>query len=215
MRTIRIIAISFLVIVGLQSLSAQNNRSGRNDRMRDRENELRQTEETTIQPCMRYDDDEYFAGSGYTRVKAGGEGERDYTLVINKLLNNVRQQVKQKIGGKYKAVVRDYFDQFDYGDKSSAASHIESAGEEVIDRILGDTEEDCRTFGEIDDAGYQNIYIGILVKKSDLVNSLLEGIQEDNDVPADIKQQVRQNEKAFRDSAFKIFEQESEKEPRP
>jgi len=211
MRTVRIIVISFLMIVGAQSLYAQSNRNGRNDRLREHENNLRQTEETTIQPCMRYDDDEYFAGSGYTRIKAGGDGERDYTLVINKLLNSVRQQVKQKIGGKYKAVVRDYFDQMDYGDKTAAASHIESAGEEVIERFLGDTEEDCRTFGEIDDAGYQNIYIGILVKKSDLVNSLLEGIEESNDVPADIRQQVRQNEKAFRDSAFKIFEQGSEK----
>lgn len=207
MRTIRFFVVSLLMVVGIQSLYAQSNRSGRNDRMRDRENNLRQIEETSIQPCMRYDDDEYFAGSGFTRVKAGGEGERDFTLVINKLLNSVRQQVKQKIGGKYKAVVRDYFDQMDYGDKTSAASHIESAGEEVIDRFLGDTEEDCRTFGEVDDAGYQNIYIGILVKKTDLVNSLLNGIEEDEDVPADIRQQVRQNEKAFRDSAFKIFEQ--------
>ena len=211
MRTVKIFVMSFLMIVSVQSLYAQSNRSGRNDRMRERENNLRVTEETTIQPCMRYDDEEYFAGSGYTRVKAGGDGERDYTLVINKLLNSVRQQVKQKIGGKYKAVVRDYFDQMDYGDKTAAASHIESAGEEVIDRLLGDTEEDCRTFGEIDDAGYQNIYIGILVKKSDLVDALLDGIEESGDVPADIKQQVRQNEKAFRDSAFKIFEQESEK----
>lgn len=211
MKTVRIFVVSLLMIAGMQSLYAQNNRNGRNDRMRDHENELRQTEETTIQPCMRYDDEEYFAGSGFTRVKAGGEGERDYTLVINKLLNSVRQQVKQKIGGKYKAVVRDYFDQMDYGDKTAAASHIESAGEEVIDRFLGDTEEDCRTFGEIDDAGYQKIYIGILVKKSDLVNSLLDGIEKDDDVPADIRQQVRQNEKAFRDSAFKIFEQGSEK----
>lgn len=211
MKTVRFFIISFLMIVGIQSLCAQNNRSGRNDRMRDRESNLRQTEETTDQPCMRYDDDEYFAGSGFTRVNAGIEGERDYTIVINKLLNSVRQQVKQKIGGKYKAVVRDYFDQMDYGDKSSAASHIESAGEEVIDRFLGDTEEDCRTFGEVDDRGYQNIYIGILVKKTDLVDALLDGIEESKDVPADIKQQVRQNEKAFRDSAFKIFEQGSEK----
>ena len=210
MRTVRIFVISLLMIASIQSLYAQNNRSGRNDRLRERENDLRQTEETTIQPCMRYDDDEYFAGSGFTRVNAGIEGERDYTIVINKLLNSVRQQVKQKIGGQYKAVVRDYFDQMDYGDKSSAASHIESAGEEVIDRVLGDTEEDCRTFGEIDDAGFQNIYIGILVKKSDLVNSLIEGIENDKDVPSDIRQQVRQNEKAFRDSAFKIFEQGSE-----
>lgn len=212
MRTIKFFVISLLMIAGIQSLYAQSNRSGRNDRMRDRENNLRQTEETTIQPCMRYDDDEYFAGSGFTRVKAGGDGERDYTIVINKLLNSVRQQVKQKIGGKYKAVVRDYFDQMDYGDKSSAASHIESAGEEVIDRFLGDTEEDCRTFGEVDEAGYQNIYIGILVKKTDLVNSIIEGIEEDKDVPSEIRQQVRQNENAFRESAFKIFEQGSETE---
>ena len=64
----------------------------------------------------------------------------------------------------------------------------------------------------MDDRGYQNIYIGILVKKTDLVDALLDGIEEDKDVPADIKQQVRQNEKAFRDSAFKIFEQGSETE---
>lgn len=212
MRTVRIFVISLLMLASIQSLYAQSNRSGRNDRMREREKDLRPTEETTIQPCMRYDDDEYFAGSGFTKVYAGEEGERDYTLVINKLLNSVRQQVKQKIGGQYKAVVRDYFDQMDYGDKSSAASHIESAGEEVIDRILGNTEEDCRTFGKIDEAGYQNIYIGILVKKSDLVDSLIEGIENDKDVPSDIRQQVRQNEQAFRDSAFKIFEQGSETE---
>lgn len=212
MRTVRIFVISLLMLASIQSLYAQSNRSGRNDRMREREKDLRPTEETTIQPCMRYDDDEYFAGSGFTKVYAGEEGERDYTLVINKLLNSVRQQVKQKIGGQYKAVVRDYFDQMDYGDKSSAASHIESAGEEVIDRILGNTEEDCRTFGKIDEAGYQNIYIGILVKKSDLVDSLIEGIVNDKDVPSDIRQQVRQNEQAFRDSAFKIFEQGSETE---
>ncbi len=212
MRTVRIFVVSLLMLASIQSLYAQSNRSGRNDRMREREKDLRPTEETTIQPCFRYDDDEYFAGSGFTRVKVGGDdvGERDFTLVINKLLNSVRQQVKQKIGGQYKAVVRDYFDQMDYGDKSSAASHIESAGEEVIDRILGDTEEDCRTFGEIDDAGYQNIYIGILVKKTDLVDALIEGIENDKEVPSDIRQQVRQNEKAFRESAFKIFEQGSE-----
>ena len=212
MRTVRIFVISLLMLASIQSLYAQSNRSSRNDKMREREKDLRPTEETTSQPCMRYDDDEYFAGSGFTKVYAGEEGERDYTLVINKLLNSVRQQVKQKIGGQYKAVVRDYFDQMDYGDKSSAASHIESAGEEVIDRILGNTEEDCRTFGKIDEAGYQNIYIGILVKKSDLVDSLIEGIENDKDVPSDIRQQVRQNEQAFRDSAFKIFEQGSETE---
>lgn len=205
MKAIKFLAVAILLIGSVQVANAQNNRSNRNDRMRDNEANLRVTEKTTIQPCMRYDDEEYFAGSGFTRVKAGGDGERDYTIEITKLLNSVRQQVKQKIGGKYQAVVRDYFDQMDVDSKSSDASHIESAGEQIIDQYLNDTEEDCRTFGEIDESGYQKIYVGILVKKSDLVNSIVNGIEENSNVPADVKQQVRANENAFRESAFKVF----------
>lgn len=185
-------------------VSAQNNRSGRNDRMRNRENtEL--TVETTTQPCMRYDDDEFYAASGFMRIKVGGEGERDYAMVATKLLNSLRQQVKQKIGGQYKAVVRDYFDQMDIDDKSSVASHIESAGEQIIDAFLNDTEEDCRQEGPIDEAGYRNLYMGILVKKTELVRTLVSEMQNSDAVPADVKAQVRSSEKEFRDTTSKHF----------
>jgi len=188
------------------TLSAQSNRTGRNDRNRDREAKAKMKEETFEQPCMRYDDDEYFAASGYVRVKVGGEGERDYSVVATKLLANLRQQVKQKIGGKYQSVVRDYFNQMDVDDKFSASSHIESAGEQIIDTYLNHTEEDCRQIGNTDESGYANLYIGILVRKVDLVDAIIDGMEESEEVPAEVKNDLRANEKAFRESAFKVFE---------
>ncbi len=187
-----------------------DNRSNRNSRMRDLE-ETELTEKTTTQPCMRYDDNEYYAASGWIRVKMIGDGERDYSIAATKLLANLRQQVKQKIGGKYQAVVRDYFDQMDVDDKFSAASHIESAGEQIIDTYLNDTEEDCRQLGPIDEeTGFANLYMGILVRKAELVESIVDGLQESDQVPNDVKAQVKANEKAFRESAFKVFDAKPE-----
>ena len=200
------IIVLILCVLFTQSIFAQGNRDGRNDRLRDREKDKDFTENTNIQPCQRYDDNEYYAASGFMRIKAGGDTERDYTLDINKLLNSLRQQVKSKIGGKYKAVVRDYFDQMDIDSKSSEASHIESAGEQIIDQILNDTEEDCREFSKPDDSGYQNLYIGILVRKVQLVEQIIDGLENKSNLPADEKEQLRKNENAFRESAFKVFE---------
>lgn len=199
----------FVIVICLilsQVVFAQGNRDGRNERLRDREKDKDFTENTTIQPCQRYDDNEYYAASGFIRIKAGGTGEKDFTLLLNKELNSLRQQVKSKIGGRYKAVVRDYFDQMDIDAKSTEASHIESAGEQIIDQILNDTEEDCREFGQVDDGGYQNVYIGILVRKVQLVEEIIDGLEKDTTIPANEREQLRKNEDAFRESAFKVFE---------
>lgn len=194
------------LIFNVALLTFADNRSNRNSRMRDLE-ETELTEKTTTQPCMRYDDNEYYAASGWIRVKMIGDGERDYSIAATKLLGNLRQQVKQKVGGKYKAVVRDYFEQMDLDDQFSAASHIESAGEQIIDTYLNDTEEDCRQMGPVDEeTGFANMYIGILVRKAELVETIVDGLQESNQIPNDVKAQVKANEQAFRESAFKVFD---------
>jgi hypothetical protein len=56
-----------------------------------------------------------------------------------------------------------------------------------------------------EETGFANMYIGILVKKSELVESLVDGLQESDQVPNDVKAQIRANEQAFRDSALKGF----------
>ena len=206
MKQVLLFALIFSTIAPIHA----DNRSNRNSRMRDLE-ETELTEKTTTQPCMRYDDNEYYAASGWIRVKMIGDGERDYSIAATKLLANLRQQVKQKIGGKYQAVVRDYFDQMDVDDKFSAASHIESAGEQIIDTYLNDTEEDCRQLGAMDEeTGFANLYMGILVRKAELVESIVDGLQESDQVPNDVKAQVKANEKAFRESAFKVFDAKPE-----
>lgn len=204
MNTSRFFLLLVTSLVVSSVVSAQSNRSGRNERMRAKmDTEL--FEKTSTLPCTYYDEEGYYTASGYMRIKAGGDGERDFAMVATKLLNSLRQQVKQKIGGQYKAVVRDYFDQTDIDDKSSAASHIESAGEQIIDAFLNDTEEDCRQVSPIDEAGYQTLYMGILVKKSELVRNLVDEMQNNDAVPSDAKVQLRANEKAFRDATCKQF----------
>lgn len=162
-------------------------------------------EETTSQPCWIADNDEYFAASGYFRLKQGGNNERDFTIEYNKQLNSLRQQVKMKIGGHYRSIMRDYFDQLDVDSRSSVASHIESAGEEAIDKVLNDSKEACRRMGKVDESGYRMIYMAITVSKKEIAQSIVDGVEESKDIPENIKKEVRQNEEKFRDSALKSF----------
>lgn len=162
-------------------------------------------EETTSQPCWIADNDEYFAASGYFRIKAGGDGERDFTVEYNKQLNSLRQQVKMKIGGHYRSIMRDYFDQLDVDSRSSVASHIESAGEEAIDKLLNDSKEACRQMGKVDESGYRMIYMAITVVKKEITEAIVDGVEESKEIPENVKREVRQNEEKFRESALKSF----------
>ena len=191
------------------TLTAQN----RNDKNRDKR-EVRYSKEgpsekkTKEMPCMMYDNDEEYVATGMMRIKMGGSGEQNLTLQINKLLGSCQQQLKMKVKGRYQAVIRDYFEQMDMDAKSSAASRITSAGEMIIDQLLDDTREDCREIGETDEAGYANVYMGILIKKSTLVEKLVGGMQESKTLSSDEKEKLRQNESTFRESAFKVFDKD-------
>lgn len=163
-------------------------------------------ERTASQPCWIADNDDYFAASGFFRIKAGGDGERDYTIEFNKQLNSLRQQVKMKIGGHYRSIMRDYFDQLDVDSRSNVASHIESAGEEAVDKLLNDSKEACRQRSEkMDESGMVTWYMGITVSKKEIAQAIVKGIEESKDVPENVKKEVRQNEEKFRESALKSF----------
>ena len=185
----------------------------RNDKNREKR-EVRYDKEgpsekkTKEMPCMMYDNDEEYVATGMMRIKMGGEGEKNMTLQFNKLLGSCQQQLKMKVKGRYQAVIHDYFEQMDMDAKSSAASRITSAGEMIIDQLLDDTREDCREIGEVDDAGFANIYMGILIKKTTLVEKLADGMQESNLLSSEEKEKLRQNESKFRESAFKVFDRD-------
>lgn len=163
-------------------------------------------EETASLPCWIADNDEYFAAHGMTRVKFGGTDERNYTVEINKQLNSLRQQVKMKIGGHYRSIMRDYFDQLDVDSRSSVASHIESAGEEAIDKLLNDTKNPCTQISKnIDEGGYGMLYMAITVSKKEIAQAIVDGVEKSKDIPESVKKEVRQNEEKLRESALKSF----------
>ena len=90
----------------------------------------------TEQPCQLYDDAEWFTATGVRRIKVNS-----LNTAPTALLRATQQQLRLKVKGVYKAVVRDYFDQMDADEGSYAVSHIESAGDFIIDQKINETYE--------------------------------------------------------------------------
>ena len=152
-------------------------------------------------PCQMYDNDEWFYATGVRQFPIGAiNNAPTATLRATQLL------MRQKLSAMYKAVLRDYFDQMDVDEMSSAASHIESAGDLVIKSTINDTYEVCRENTDPDDAGKVYMYMTIKVNKKQLVDNIVKEITKD----AEMK--VRFNEQKFREDAFKVFEKSNEEE---
>lgn len=152
-------------------------------------------------PCQMYDNDEWFFATAY------------YTFPISKMnnapthcLRAARQQMEQKLKGLYKAVIRDYFDQMDIDAQSSDASHIESAGDQVITEMLNDTYEVCRKQTDPNDAGIIYMYMSIKMSKKQVVNKLTNAVSKES------ASRVRFDEQKFREDAFKVFEKSNEEQ---
>ncbi|MDR1543011.1 MAG: hypothetical protein LBS50_01095, partial [Prevotellaceae bacterium] len=136
----------------------------------------------TEQPCQLYDDAEWFTGIGVRRVKLNS-----LNTAATALLRSTQQQLRLKLKGVYKAVVRDYFDQMDMDEGSYAVSHIESAGDYIIDQKCNETYEACRKNTTPDAEGYVTLYMGIKVSKKAVVEEII------NEISKDKKMEVRFN----------------------
>ena len=138
-------------------------------------------------PCWEPDTKDYFTAQ-VQRVMPLNQ----VTMQATALLRLAKQQMQQKIAGAYKQVVRDYMDQMDIDDKFTAASHIESAGEMIINQIVNNTEESCREMTRPDASGQVTLYLAIKVSKENLVKEIL------NNIPEKEKKEVLTNEEEFR-----------------
>lgn len=138
-------------------------------------------------PCWEPDTKEYFTAQ-VQRVMPLNQ----VTMQSTALLRLAKQQMQQKIAGAYKQVIRDYMDQMDLDDKFTAASHIESAGEMIINQIVNNTEESCREMTRPDASGQVTLYLAIKVSKENLVKEIL------NNIPEKEKKEVLTNEEEFR-----------------
>lgn len=155
--------------------------------------------QTNTLPCFEADTKEYFTGFAYRVMPMSYVTTQSIAV-----LRLAKQQLQQKIKGAYKQVVRDYFDQMDIDDKFSATSHIESAGEMVIDEFVNNTETQCTEMTRPDAAGKVHYYVGVRVSKEEIVREIVEKI------PEEVKKDVRLNEAEFRNEVFKVFENTNE-----
>ena len=170
---------------------------------RDAEAEIiRQQQMVAEMPCQSYDDADWFYATGVKRFKPN-----QINLTPTTLLRSTRQQLLQKLQGKYQQVIDDYFDQMETEDGEYARQHIESAGRQVINQLINETYEVCRKQTQLPDGeGFLTMYMAIKVSKKEVVEKTVDKISEEQEM------KTRFNEKKFRDSAFKVFEEKNEKD---
>lgn len=206
-----IIALALLCAVG--NAAVAQSRNERNQAKRQARYDKQPAPKTHELPCMMYDDADYYCASGASRIKMGGDNGGLSTNAINKLLGDCQQQLKMKIKGRYQAVVHDYFDQMDMDGKSTASSHIESAGEMIIDQFLEDTEIACQELdNKVDDAGYSMLYMGIQVRKTDVADAIVEGMKTAPGLSEQEKDLVRNNESKLREATLDQFGKDKKKD---
>ena len=180
-----------------------------------REQEYLRSQEANYAPCYEADTEEYFTGHQQRLMPLSYVSTQ-----ATSLLRSAQQQLRQKIKGAYKQVVRDYFDQLDIDDKFTAASHIESAGEMIIDEFINNTQETCRKQTRPDASGKVTLYIGIKVSKEEIVRDIVNYISCAGHWPQDInkiyQREVRRQlklhnktEEEFRNETFEHFKKVS------
>lgn len=152
-------------------------------------------------PCRIADDDEWF----YATIQRQFKHSRMNTAPTA-TLRSAQLLMRQKLSSIYRAVLRDYFDQMDTEEGSYANQHIESAGDLVIKATINETYEICRKQTRPDENGNVVMYMTVKVSKKKFAKDLVNKISEDEQM------KVRFNEKKFRDSAFKVFEESNNKE---
>lgn len=148
-------------------------------------------------PCALQDDDQWY--TAYNE-KMGVEGDPQ---LANSLLRTCQEQLKIKLAGKVQAVTTTYFDQMDINGDSKAAEHIEGACQQVVEQLVNETREYCRKERPaIYEEGKIILYMGIRVKKQELIQNVVEGIKDDAEA------KIRFNEQKFRETAFKVFDED-------
>ena len=151
-------------------------------------------------PCQIYDDADWFVASGSVKFLP-----KNQKLTPSSLLRSLKRQLFDKLRGKYQQVTQDYFDQMDDSDAGSyAREHIESAGRQIIEQMVNEVNENCREVTTYPDSeGMYTMYMSIRISKKQIIEEVAEGLSEDREL------KTRFNEKQFRDSAFKVFEEDN------
>lgn len=201
MRTMKFLTVLLVGVLGAVNVIAQTNYDIDFDylnKLNDQTNAL--NERAHEKPCAIYDDEEWYTAFN---EKIGVEGDPQ---LANTLLRTCQEQLRDKLAGKVQQITTAYFDQMDLNGKSIEAEHIVGASQLVVEQMLNDTKEYCRLERPaIYERGKIILYMSIRVRKQELVTEIVDEIKNDAEA------KVRFNEKKFRESAFKVFDKDTQK----
>jgi len=151
-------------------------------------------------PCADKDTPEYFVGLG---IANGSRNRMD--VLQTSALTNAQNIARQKMQHAYKGMISDYSNYIGNNAGSDAEAKVERAGNQIIDRIVNDTEAWCGPkFSSVDEKGIVNCYIGIRISKKQVAEAIANFVSKDDEL------KIRFNEQEFRkrmDEEFKKFKE--------
>ena len=150
-------------------------------------------------PGFEPDTDEYFAGWG----TANGPQVRMDVLQLS-ALTNAQNAVRQKLKHAYKGMVSDYSNYIGNNNGTNAQTHVERAGDQVIDAIVNDTQAKSLNFSGVDEKGNVNCYVGIRIYKKQLADQIADAISEDEELKILFKES---NFRQYMQEKFKDFKE--------
>jgi len=151
-------------------------------------------------PCLDKDTPEYFVGLG---ISNGSRNRMD--VLQTSALTNAQNIARQKMQHAYKGMISDYSNLIGNNAGSDAETKVERAGNQIIDRIINDTEAWCGPkFSGVDDKGSVSCYIGIRITKKQVSDAIGDYVSKDDEL------KIRFNEQEFRkymEEEFKKFKE--------
>ncbi len=151
-------------------------------------------------PCADKDTPEYFVGLG---ISNGSRNRMD--VLQTAALTNAQNIARQKMQHAYKGMISDYSNYIGNNAGSDAEAKVERAGNQIIDRIINDTEAWCGPkFSGVDEKGSISCYIGIRISKKQVADAIANYVSNDEEL------KIRFNEQEFRkrmDEEFKKFKE--------
>lgn len=150
-------------------------------------------------PCEIYDTDTDFAATGIFKGSMNQKGE-----VLKNAIQNAQEQVRMKIKHAYLGMVSDYSQTIGDDMGNEIQRKVTMAGDQIIDAIVNDTKVVCQRFGEVDESGHIECYVGIKISKDDLSAQVAQAIS--NELDEDEKLKIGFNEMKYREYMKEYFE---------
>ena len=161
------------------------------------ENPFGQTYST---PCEIYDSPAEFTANGIFTGSSRQMGE-----VQKYALENAQEIVRLKMKHAYKGMVSDYSSTHGNDKGNTLEKKISSAGDRIIDAVVNETMESCKSWSKISDDGQITCYVAIRIPKADLAAKVAKEVQ--NQLTQDEKTRIDFNESEYRKQMEERFKQ--------